>query len=1186
MFGRVNDSKRSFRQFAIVLAAGAAVVALTSLVNAAPGLKTAGDVADARFTDPEMFIADEFIAVMTRDARARIQVTRDQNNRPATNLVSLQAVITSARAMEFERQFATAKPYPVGHKYPDLTGHYIVKIESGTDLKTAMDAFRADPNVEHVEKIGVHKVNAVPNDTNYGSQYNMRTPWGVNAVGAWDVQNGEPDVIIAVLDTGVRYFHPDLGGDNAAWTPANPQTNGNIFVHPGEIPANSIDDDGNGRVDDTIGYDWLANSNVGGCTCNDADCNTIDNDPSDFNGHGTHCSGIAAAITNNARGVAGVAGGFGTGATSSPGDGASIMPLRIGWSSTCGGLISMAAAASAMNYVATMVDDGYNITAVNCSWSSSNTGGFGAALSAALARDVMVVHAAGNGGTSAADYLGSVAAVVNVAGTTSTGTAYSSTNFGPWVDIAAPGVNVFSTFGASYAALTGTSMSAPHVCGVAALLESCRPDLTMQEKIDIMKQTAIPYNSGLDLGDGIVNAFNAMAECLQGNKYTQSPDNAGEDVASNIDWSDSSPNSVLADDFISDGRPLTTVRWWGTKKTAFPPFDVDDGGGEDAVGVNEGPGGPGNTFGWANRFTNSSGGPLTISTIEVAFGFGAGASGVNIGDAVDGVIWLDAAATGNFINAVPVVRWSIPGGVHANDGVTFATHTVPGSVVVPAGADFYVGLGDIQTQNDSLVRFPASIDESPPSAVRSWAFFPADNTFTEILAGQTVGTIDSFGIPGNWLIRAGGDPAPVPDGWFVSFHEPLVVSGSASEALGVYYCDESIVAVEGTGLGACSGYPTFSYQADLGNCCLVQANVDSRNGETPAQAGAFNDTQCLTYAMDIQAVIGTEFVDNGGTCDEVSTGRSADGDFWGWNTTNTGLGTSNGLQAALDSELTVSGSDWLYGPWALTNTACSEPNMAYALVTTELVAGDLDEDGNGMPDACEAPAPATVGDDTCQTASDTGIPCSTDADCTSPAVCGNKSRYITVRPTNPAVAGGTTSIQVEIVSMPQFLARQGQIWWAGAEHSVANSPNAALRGAPLSCQATPTNAQVWTNGPLHLYGSVIIPGSTYNVRMCDAAGSACSAPILVATSKWGDAVRPFGGGSQPNFGDVSSVVAKFSNVASAPDKPRVDLVGAGNPGAPNAANQVADFADISADVAAFVNSANPFAYPYTVPNCP
>ena len=110
MFGRVNDSKRSFRQFAIVLAAGAAVVALTSLVNAAPGLKTAGDVADARFTDPEMFIADEFIAVMTRDARARIQVTRDQNNRPATNLVSLQAVITSARAMEFERQFATAKP--------------------------------------------------------------------------------------------------------------------------------------------------------------------------------------------------------------------------------------------------------------------------------------------------------------------------------------------------------------------------------------------------------------------------------------------------------------------------------------------------------------------------------------------------------------------------------------------------------------------------------------------------------------------------------------------------------------------------------------------------------------------------------------------------------------------------------------------------------------------------------------------------------------------------------------------------------------------------------------------------------------------------------------------------------------------------------------------------------------------
>jgi hypothetical protein len=191
-----------------------------------------------------------------------------------------------------------------------------------------------------------------------------------------------------------------------------------------------------------------------------------------------------------------------------------------------------------------------------------------------------------------------------------------------------------------------------------------------------------------------------------------------------------------------------------------------------------------------------------------------------------------------------------------------------------------------------------------------------------------------------------------------------------------------------------------------------------------------------------------------------------------------------------------------------------------------------------------------------------------------------------VTPTNPAVAGTATSIQVEIVSMPQFPVREGEIWWAGVEHSVTNAPNPALRGAPLICSTSPANSQVWTTNSLHLYGQPIIPGSTYNVRMCDPDGLACSDPILVATGKWGDVLRAFGGGTQPNFGDVSAITAKFTNSPTAPDKPRVDMVGTGNPGNPNSANQVADFADISAGVAAFINSSSATAYPYTVPACP
>jgi len=229
-------------------------------------------------------------------------------------------------------------------------------------------------------------------------------------------------------------------------------------------------------------------------------------------------------------------------------------------------------------------------------------------------------------------------------------------------------------------------------------------------------------------------------------------------------------------------------------------------------------------------------------------------------------------------------------------------------------------------------------------------------------------------------------------------------------------------------------------------------------------------------------------------------------------------------------------------------------------------------------------APPSAGDDTCQTATGpgSGTPCSSNANCTiSGEVCGLKSRYVSITPTNATVAGTSTSIQVEIVSMPQFPTMVGDIYYAGPEQSILNAPLAALRGAPLQCTPTP-NAQVWTSGVLHLFGQAVVPGSTYNVRMCDENGSNCSDPLLVATGKWGDVIRGFGGGSQPNFGDVSAIVAKFGNVASAPNTARTDIVGPQAPGTPNTPNQGTNFADVSNDVSAFSG----FAYPYTVSACP
>jgi len=246
-----------------------------------------------------------------------------------------------------------------------------------------------------------------------------------------------------------------------------------------------------------------------------------------------------------------------------------------------------------------------------------------------------------------------------------------------------------------------------------------------------------------------------------------------------------------------------------------------------------------------------------------------------------------------------------------------------------------------------------------------------------------------------------------------------------------------------------------------------------------------------------------------------------------------------------------------------------------------------DGDNDGIPTECETippPPSPTVGNNICHGGSNNGNPCSASCECPGGG-CSTPSRYLSTTPANAVTAGGTTSIQVEVVLLgPPFAPghRAGEIWWAGAEQAIPNAPNPALRGAPLLCEPTPSNAQVWTTGPLHLFGPSVVPGSRYKVRMCEPDGSNCSDPLLVGTGKWGDVRDPFGGGSQPNFADVNAIVQKFGNLISAPDMPRVDLVGPGNPGQPNTPNHVANFSDISNDVSAFSG----FPYPFAASACP
>lgn len=191
--------------------------------------------------------------------------------------------------------------------------------------------------------------------------------------------------------------------------------------------------------------------------------------------------------------------------------------------------------------------------------------------------------------------------------------------------------------------------------------------------------------------------------------------------------------------------------------TAGLSFLVDDGTGETSIGVNNGV--TGSPFGWANLFFNTTGFVINLQDIQVAFGRIGGPPGDPLlGDFVDAGIWIDAAATGNMANATLALTWTLAGGIHAEDGTTFMNHAIPGGVNIPIGADFYVGIIDRQSK-DEIIRFPASLDTDSGSQGQSWAWFlgdlldPGDGV-------NNLGTIDDFGLPGNWLIRATGVPAP------------------------------------------------------------------------------------------------------------------------------------------------------------------------------------------------------------------------------------------------------------------------------------------------------------------------------------------------------------------------------------------------------------------------------------------
>jgi len=404
----------------------------------------------------------------------------------------------------------------------ELSRFYKVKFEDGS-LEEAMDAFRQHPMVDRVEPIGIHATYAMPNDGYFVDQWhlNQANDCDIDAPEAWDIETGSDSKVVAIFDTGVRYFHKDLGGSNASYS--NPEgTDGNMWINWAEKNGTSgVDDDGNGYVDDWVGWDFVD----GASSCwTGEDCNDQDNDPRDFNGHGTHCAGNVSAINNNGYATCAPSGGWGNGTLEATANGVKVMACRIGWSGKYAtwevGYVRMDFAAEAFYYAA---DNGADI--VSCSWGSSNTGGIGAAIDYFLANGGMVFHAAGNDGSSSADYMGSRSDIINVAATDANDCKADFSNYGTWVDISAPGTGIWSSYHSHddpqsdyVAAIDGTSMSSPLAASVAALIWSKNPTWTASQVEQQLYDSAddiygLSCNSSYigKLGAGRINAHKAVS---------------------------------------------------------------------------------------------------------------------------------------------------------------------------------------------------------------------------------------------------------------------------------------------------------------------------------------------------------------------------------------------------------------------------------------------------------------------------------------------------------------------------------------------------------------------------------------------------------------------------------------------------------------------------------------------------
>ncbi len=365
--------------------------------------------------------------------------------------------------------------------YKSVTGLRLVKLAAGVDEQRALATYRSSSDVEYVEPNYIYRALAVPNDPRFSEQWGMHNTGqtggiddaDIDAPEAWNITTGSDDVVIAVIDSGVDYNHPDLAA--------------NMFRNEAECTPDGFDSDGNSFVDDCHGIDPV----------------NADADPMDDEGHGTMVAGVVGAVGNNGIGVAGVAWQV------------KILPCKFLDSSGSG---FTSDALTCLDYIAELKTRGVNIVASNASWGSALwSRALEDAVRAQMAQGILLITAAGNAGYDndrfphypCAYYVPNV--ICGAALTNGGYPALFSQRGRATVHLGAPGENILTTSpGGGYELFSGTSAASPFVAGTAALLASQSPSRDWRAIKNLILAGSVYRDGPILIAGQQVNAFQSL----------------------------------------------------------------------------------------------------------------------------------------------------------------------------------------------------------------------------------------------------------------------------------------------------------------------------------------------------------------------------------------------------------------------------------------------------------------------------------------------------------------------------------------------------------------------------------------------------------------------------------------------------------------------------------------------------